>query len=287
MSAYYITTTAAIRYYMLAIESGSREVGGYAKMLIDEDGDFVISDVKPLKQESTNVYFEIDAQTNALFLEELVSKGGDPADWATLFHTHPEGMDARMSGPDVSQITEMAKDLPGTIVRSMILPQGEITPLIHEAVCINGRVFINRDIKVHMLDQTGARKDLQEIGWFDKPATSYPDWRPRGSTPPLIHETGDQREAWQEWQSGYGRALAHEQDEGLDGGYSDWLDDTHLPDQDEMANPEQYIGEFVRMQGGSVETVVDAYAWNGKVTLVLTSNQEMFLEEVDLIQRTG
>lgn len=166
---YYITAHAAIRYYQFATQSGEREVGGYAKYHVDEHGNVVVTDMRVLRQKATSVTFEISAEQNGLFLEKLVSEGEDPKDWGMLFHTHPEGMDAGMSGPDITMLREMATDLPGTVARSMILGQGKLHPMIHEAVCVEGKVFLNENNRVKILDTTKATEDLKEIGWFDKP----------------------------------------------------------------------------------------------------------------------
>lgn len=167
--SYWITTEAAIKYHMLAEQSGTREVGGYAKFHIDQHKNHVVTDLRAIRQESTEVYFEISAKENGLFLEQLVAEGEDPADWSMLFHTHPEGMDAHMSGTDIKQLTEMATDLSGSIARSMILGQGMMKPMIHEAISVEGRVFLRESTRMKLLDTTGATDMLKQIGFFDKP----------------------------------------------------------------------------------------------------------------------
>lgn len=188
--SYYITSQAAIRYYMLAIHSGDREVGGYAKFHMDEHNNCIITELRPIRQESTECYFEISASANGLFLEGIVGEGENPEDWAMLFHTHPEGMSANMSGTDVTMLTEMAKDLPGKVARSIILPQGELHPMIHEAVSIEGRVFMRQAGNIQILDTTKAKEDLKEIGFFDQQ-------KPK----PLVQHAG--------YTSGYGQGSAY------------------------------------------------------------------------------
>lgn len=166
---YYITSDALIKYHMLAIVSGEREVGGYAKYRIDEHGNIIVEDLRVLRQKATAGSFEIDATENAKFLEKLVEEGEDPLWWGMLFHTHPKGMDASMSGEDIRMLSEMARDLPGQVARSMILGMGRVDPMIHEAVCVEGRVFIRKDFRMTVLDHTDAKGQLDAIGWWDKP----------------------------------------------------------------------------------------------------------------------
>lgn len=291
--SYYIYASAAMRYYMLAMKSGDREVGGYAKFHTDEHGNMIVTDLRPLKQESTQCYFEIDETTNALFLEQLVAEGEDPADWSMLFHTHPSGMGASMSGVDVKQLSEMASDLPGKVARSMILSQGKMNPTMHEAVCIDGRVFMRDDCEVTLLDDTGALEDLKAIGFFDKPKvvpiTQRPSYgfthqygeyhagveRSRSLVPERKFSSND---GWYDEAPEVSESAAWGNDSALSAEWNAWLDDKRAEDADDA---EEWIGEEVMYHGNKV-TVIDAYEWDGDIVLVLPDNTEMRLEDATM-----
>lgn len=294
--SYYIHASAAMRYYMLAIKSGDREVGGYAKFYTDEHGNMIVTDLRPLKQESTECYFEIDEKVNALFLEQLVSEGEDPADWSMLFHTHPSGMGASMSGVDVKQLGEMASDLPGKVARSMILSQGKMNPTMHEAVCIDGRVFMRDDCAVTLLDDTGAVDSLKEIGFFDKPKVVPITQRPSyGFTHRYAdYSNGVERskdrelapvrnfspnDGWYDEAPHVSESAAWGSDAAFSAEWNAWLDEKK--DAEDEAN--DFIGEEVMYHGNAVK-VIDAYEWDGDIVLVLPDNTEMRLEDATMVQ---
>lgn len=322
---YWINTTAAMKYYMLATQSGDREVGGYAKFRIDEHENVIVEDLRVIRQDSTECYFEISDTENAKFLEQLVADGEDPKDWGMLFHTHPSGMGASMSGVDVKMLTEMAKDLPGQVARSMILSMGKMNPTMHEAVCMEGRVFLNDDVQISLLDATGATADLKKIGWFDKPKvdpkkaaatqaakrqvgftheygqgaqrSSYPGGNSRELVPTRRFDKND---GWYDEQPERSEAPMETAE------YSSWLDDAWSQRADEMKElddldkkdqhdalmwdaAEVYIGETVIYKGDPV-AVIDAYVWsNGKgsdeIVLVLPDNSEVTLTEVTMPEK--
>lgn len=263
---YYITADAMIRYYMLAEMSGEREVGGYAKYHVDEHNNVIITDLEVVKQRSNVAFFEIDAADNALFLEGLVSRKENPVDWGMLFHTHPEGCDANMSGTDVDQLTTMAKDNGGSIARSMILEQGTMAPMINEAVCMEGRVFMRRSKPITILDTVGADDDLKRIGFFDKPPLGNKKKKQQGKT-----KTDSYRD--------YHAYDWYIEDEPESEGYSE----SELWDAvDSDLDVNQYIGRDVQREGGLFVTVIDAYLWESDVILVLTTGEEVNLNDVDL-----
>lgn len=298
-----------MRYYMLAMESGESEVGGYAEFRIDEHGNQIIHDTTVLRQEASHVHFTISEKSNALWLEDIVGKGKDPSNFF-LFHTHPTGMDSSMSGVDVKQVEEMARDLPGIIVRSMILTQGKLHPTINEAMFLNGRMWRRDNISIVLLDDTGANADLRQIGWFDKPKEHQYQMSPHSG-----RGTKDMRG----FTHGYGSGAAASKSRELvplrqpsDGwfdeypmeserstlnAYQTYLDDKKgeadryllEPDHDfdDDAEPddeaEDFIGSEVWYKGAKV-TVIDAYVVNGDVVLVMPDNSNISLEEVTMCE---
>jgi proteasome lid subunit RPN8/RPN11 len=271
---------------MLATQSGSRECGGYARFRIDEHGNTIVTDMKPIRQHSTSGFFEISARDNALFLEELVAAGEDPAEWSMLFHTHPTGMDAKMSGTDIKMLREMAEDLPGTIVRSMILAQEKMYPLVHEAVCIEGRVMFRENIAMTLLDETKAIADLREIGWFDKPKQevtkwSSGDWKQSqqvgggwlpGSNDGWYDETPVKSEAKTDGETALGEWLREAEKER---GQEEEL-------ETDKERAKDYIGLEV-MHEGMGHKVCDAYPMFGLVVLTLDSGKEVYEDEVEFV----
>lgn len=257
---YYITSEALMRYYMLATMSGDREVGGWAKWHTDDNGNMIVTALRPLRQQSTSCFFEIDEVANAQFLEELVAEGEDPGEWNMLFHTHPEGMGASMSGVDVDQLDEMARDFPGKIARSMIMSQGKMNPTMHEAVCVDGRVFMRTDCRVTILDYTGAHSDLTKIGFFDPPKKVVSIKKNDGWYDELPSTS-----AGSDWN-------VDPRD------YDAWLD-AHAVLEDAGA---EWIGERVMYKGSPV-TVIDAYDIDGDVVLVMPDGEEVSLEKATVI----
>ena len=281
--SYYITTSAAMRYYMLATQSGNREVGGYAKFHRDEHDNHIITDMRPLRQASSECYFEIDEKVNAQFLEELVASGEDPADWSMLFHTHPSGMSASMSGVDVKQISEMATDLPGQVARSMILAQGKVVPTMHEAVCVDGRVFMRDDVQIILLDETGAIADLKSIGWNDKPVAKKLTGVLGFSVDHETTRTFNSNDGWYDESPELTEVPSF--DEAPDD-YSKWLDEkyqTNLSTDDRCA---EFIGDCVH-HNGQVEQVVDAYDLEEQTLLVLSGGDEVWMDEVKMIRQAN
>lgn len=274
--AYWITTSAAIKYYMLATMSGDREVGGFFEYRIDEHGNVIVIDLTALRQESTSVYFEISEKVKALWLEEIVGKGKNPANFG-LFHTHPSGMDAGMSGVDVKQLVEMATDLPGIVARSMILPQGRLVPTMHEAVCVEGRVFRRDNCPIKLLDDTGATDELKSIGWFDKPKVEAKVVKQSTGNRELLpvreftHRDLDYNEGWFDSQH---------VDGSMGSEYEEWLIEEQQ-DQEDLCS--SYIGELVAHNGTSKQ-VVDAYIWDVGIVLVLEGQEEVLADEVTIIK---
>ena len=300
--SYYMNADAAMRYYMLAVLSGEREVGGWAEFHIDDNGNEIITDLRPLKQESTAVYFEISEKSNALFLEEIVGEGKDPANFF-LFHTHPSGMGASMSSVDVKQIEEMARDLPGKVVRSMILTQGKVHPLVHEAVCVDGKVFIKDDQQVTLLDTTGAHEDLKKIGWFDpkpkpkqaptqRPSYGFGYQQPRPpiqqtrqiSTPANTHGRGfSPTEGWYD-KAPQQTEIINTPDDEYDSAWSNWLDHRQQDEDDkaELEKAKELVGE--RVQSGREEReIVDCYILYGAPVFILDNGDEVWDEDVKII----
>lgn len=273
--ATYITTQAAMLYYMLAMQSGDREVGGQFEFYTDTNGNDVITDLHVMRQSSTSTYFEIDEVEKALWLEKIVGDGKDPANFG-LFHTHPSGMGASMSGVDVRHLHELAKDLPGVMARSMIISQGQMNPTMHEALYVNGRVFVREDVPVHLFDHTGAKEMLDGIGWFDKPkpkaiATSSNN---RGYYQAGVERSALGNDSW------FDQMPEVSEDDGwlsvIDGGEAELFQEDLIKANEEA---ESWIGETVVFNGNTVG-VVDAYDWYGDVVLVLPDNSEVTLDEV-------
>ncbi len=307
MSRYYIETAAAMRYYMLATESGEREVGGFFEFRIDEHGNTIVTGLDVVKQDASYAHFTIDDVPKALWLEKIVGEGKDPSNFG-LFHTHPTGMGSSMSGVDVKQIEEMATDLPGVVARSMILSQGKLHPTMNEAVFAADRVWRRDDLSIALLDDTGAHSDLKEIGWFDKPK---PLPVTRGFTAQYAAGARNSRELVPMPNKEHLRswARAAERIEGARGGwydeapmnsevtepqdtaaYSEWLDDKYaIEDAEEDAKhsvhdaAQCYIGVQVDYKGAKV-TVVDAYVYEGQIVLVMPDNEEIRLDETTVAE---
>lgn len=251
---YFINASAAIKYCMLAISSGEREVGGFAKFEFDAKNDLIITDIFPLRQRSSCVYFEISAEANAEFLENVVESGGSPSEYL-MFHTHPSGMSANMSSVDIDHLEELARDAPGRIVRSMILPQGGLMPTMHTAVCIDGVIFVSDNIAMKLLDDTGAKESLDAIGWFD--------------APPKVQE----RIGW----------LQPVEAPSIDD-CSDFLQDDWQDYDDSIVD--SYIGKIVSY-AGRTRYIVDAYSIEGSIAFVLDGNQEIWMEECTIIEQVS
>lgn len=269
--SYYITTSAAMLYYMLATESGDREVGGYAKFDIDKDGDYIISDLRAIKQQSSEVFFEISPEDNALFLEDLVASGEDTGKWSMLFHTHPSGMSASMSTTDINQISEMAKDLPGTIVRSMILPQGRLIPTMHEATCVDGQVFIRSDIQITLLDETGAIDMLEKIDWFKKPEPQTPSFTSLWSNAHTV---------WPNTAGALASSRSSQQHENVLPAPTEEENNQYLKACNDIYNT--YVDQQV-YYNGKTDTIIDAYEWDGSVIVMMSDGTEVELEAVTFV----
>lgn len=297
---YYLNSGAAMRYYMLATQSGEREVGGFFEFEIDEDGNTIILDLTVLRQEASVVHFTIDEKEKAIWLEKIVGEGKNPANFG-LFHTHPTGMGSSMSSVDVKQIEEMATDLPGVVARSMILSQGKMYPTVNEAIYIEGRIWRNDDIPVTILDETGAINDLRNIGWFDKPKE-----QPRQMLPPRVgfshfdYGSGANRSSGRGYSSvversydandgWYDEAPTASEQSRIDA-YEKWLDSKAeeqsagylIQPEDLQDEAEQFIGTEVWYKGAKV-TVIDAYVVESDVTLVMPNNDNVGLDEVVLV----
>lgn len=287
MSKYYLTTGAAMRYYMLAMESGDREVGGFFEFHIDKDDDTIITDLTVLRQDASYAHFTIDAKVKALWLEKIVGEGKDPSNFG-LFHTHPTGMGSSMSGVDVKQIEEMATDLPGVVARSMILSQGKMHPTMNEALYHDGRVWRRNDLTVSLLDETNAINDLTDIGWFEKPKPVAP--QRTGFT--SLYAQGGQRSrelvpapSTRQFSANDGWFDEYPESSELPAG-GGWLDDTYAKPMSAATKDEveSYIGCDVTHQGVTA-TVIDAYDWDGDIVLILPDNTELLLEDAQFATR--
>jgi hypothetical protein len=197
-----------------------------------------------------------------------VNRGENPADWF-MFHTHPSGMSAGMSSTDVKQLAEMATDLPGVIARSMILPQGKMIPVVHEAVCVEGKVFMREGNTVAVLDDTGAKEDLKSIGWFDKPIPPPVQYKSRAIVPMA------QRGYLNRWfdETPTASEITKEQENKYDA----WASEKRLKEEEELC--ESWLGESV-MHAGGVRMVIDAYVWDNSVQLTLDDGTEA--DEMDV-----
>lgn len=81
------------------------EISGLGKVIINADGDFVITDVAIFEQEVSGVHSTLSTTALAKFQAEMVKKGESMKDWCVWWHSHAD-MGVFFSGTDTGTIDE-------------------------------------------------------------------------------------------------------------------------------------------------------------------------------------
>lgn len=208
-------------YSMIALDEYKAEWGCAVRVQPSDDGTTVfVKEYKPYKINATAAYWENIEGERQRHMQELIDAGREEEipEWNAMFHSHPAGMSARMSGTDIKQLRELAE--PNWWGISIIAPatrEGIVAPdkwMYHyaEARYFGGSAMLVSNkvptitLRAEADDVKEKREQMKEIMVKPTPPAkkNFPGWNgsgnrtgfhsPNTSVPQLERTTGGDNE---------------------------------------------------------------------------------------------